>query len=44
VLAHQATPAEKERLWPLLVDLYADFATYQQWTDRDIPVVVLSPR
>ena len=44
VLAHQATPEEKGRLWPLLVDLYADFAKYQRWTDRDIPVVVLSPR
>lgn len=44
VHAHRATPEEKERLWPLLVDLYADFATYQKWTDRDIPVVVLSPR
>lgn len=44
VLAHQASPAEKAALWPRLVDLYADYATYQQWTDRDIPVVVLSPR
>lgn len=44
VLAHQASPAQKAALWPRLVDLYADFATYQRWTDRDIPVVVLSPR
>ena len=44
VHAHRADPAEKERLWPLLVDLYADFAKYAVWTDRDIPVVVLSPR
>ena len=44
VRAHQAGPEEKERLWPLLVDLYADFAKYAVWTDRDIPVVVLSPR
>ena len=28
----------------MLVDLYADFAKYAVWTDRDIPVVVLSPR
>jgi hypothetical protein len=27
-----------------LVELYADFETYQTWTDREIPVVVLSPR
>ncbi|WP_292605650.1 nitroreductase/quinone reductase family protein [Nocardioides sp. REDSEA-S30_B4] len=44
VHAHRADSAEKERLWPLLVDLYADFAKYAVWTDRDIPVVVLSPR
>ncbi|WP_435770265.1 nitroreductase/quinone reductase family protein [Nocardioides sp. SYSU DS0651] len=35
---------EREELWPRLVDLYADFASYQSWTDREIPVVVLEPR
>ncbi len=41
----RVTPAEERReLWPLLVDLYADFAKYQAWTEREIPVVVLSPR
>jgi len=44
VRAHVADPAERERLWPLLVDLYADFETYQATTDRVIPVVVLTPR
>lgn len=43
-VARRADPDEKAALWPRLVDLYADFATYQRWTDRDIPVVVLSPR
>ena len=28
----------------VLVDLYADCDSYQSWTDREIPVVVLSPR
>ncbi|HJQ42757.1 MAG TPA: nitroreductase family deazaflavin-dependent oxidoreductase, partial [Jatrophihabitantaceae bacterium] len=32
--AHVASPDERERLWPRLVDLYADFASYQSWTDR----------
>jgi hypothetical protein len=32
------------RLRPDLVELYADFDTYQSWTDREIPVVVLHPR
>ena len=33
--------AEQERLWPRLVDAYADFDTYQSWTEREIPVFVL---
>ncbi|MDT5146626.1 MAG: hypothetical protein QOC58_1271 [Mycobacterium sp.] len=35
---------ERERLWPRLVDTYADFESYQSWTDREIPVLVLKPR
>jgi deazaflavin-dependent oxidoreductase (nitroreductase family) len=34
---------ERALLWPKLVDLYADFDSYQSWTDRVIPVVVLEP-
>lgn len=44
VRARAAGPAERARLWPRLVDLYADFATYQSWTERAIPVVVCEPR
>jgi F420H(2)-dependent quinone reductase len=44
VRARVASPAERERLWPRLVELYADFASYQSWTEREIPVVVLEPR
>jgi deazaflavin-dependent oxidoreductase (nitroreductase family) len=44
VRARVATTAERARLWPRLVDLYADFAKYAAWTDREIPVVVLEPR
>ncbi|MEU0794407.1 nitroreductase family deazaflavin-dependent oxidoreductase [Amycolatopsis sp. NPDC005961] len=44
VTARVASPEERADLWPRLVDLYADFAKYQAWTDREIPVVVLSPR
>ena len=42
--AHVADDAERAVLWPRLVDLYADYASYQSWTDRVIPVVVLEPR
>lgn len=44
VRARVAEPEERAQLWPRLVELYADFATYQAVTDREIPVVVLSPR
>ena len=41
--ARQATAAERAELWPRLVAHYSDFATYQAWTDREIPVVLLEP-
>jgi deazaflavin-dependent oxidoreductase (nitroreductase family) len=44
VRARVVTGDEREQLWPRLVELYADFASYQSWTDREIPVVVLEPR
>ena len=43
VVAHEATPEEKQRLWPRLVDVYSDYAVYQRRTERQIPVIVLSP-
>ncbi len=42
--AHQASAEEKARLWPRLVEIYPSYATYQSLTDRDIPVLILSPR
>jgi deazaflavin-dependent oxidoreductase (nitroreductase family) len=41
--ARTADPAERERLWPKLLDVYADYASYQAWTDREIPVVICEP-
>jgi F420H(2)-dependent quinone reductase len=43
VVAAQATPEEKQRLWPRLVEMYDEYAVYQQRTKREIPVVILSP-
>jgi deazaflavin-dependent oxidoreductase (nitroreductase family) len=42
--ARTANAEEKAWLWPKLVDIYADYAAYQTRTDREIPVVILSPR
>lgn len=41
--ARQANPAERDRLWPALLELYSDYASYQAWTDREIPVVICEP-
>jgi len=42
--AGRATEEEKAALWPRLVEMYRDFDDYQARTERNIPVVVLSPR
>ncbi len=42
--ARTADAEERAALWPRLVDLYADYDSYQSWTDREIPVVLLEPR
>jgi len=41
--ARTADEAERERLWPKLVAHYPDFASYETWTERVIPVVILEP-
>lgn len=38
--ARVASADERSRFWPKLVELYADFDSYQSWTDREIPVVI----
>jgi deazaflavin-dependent oxidoreductase (nitroreductase family) len=42
--ARTATPDEKAALWPRIVRSYRGYAGYQQRTERDIPVVLLTPR
>jgi deazaflavin-dependent oxidoreductase (nitroreductase family) len=44
MIAHTADAEERAALWPRLVDLYSDYDSYQSWTEREIPVVVLEPR
>jgi deazaflavin-dependent oxidoreductase (nitroreductase family) len=38
-----AEGSERERLWPLVVDVYKPYADYATYTTREIPVVVLEP-
>jgi deazaflavin-dependent oxidoreductase (nitroreductase family) len=42
--ARVADADEKAALWPKLLDVYSSFDDYQQRTERDIPVIVCSPR
>jgi F420H(2)-dependent quinone reductase len=44
VRARVATPDERTRLWPKVVDLYGGYAGYQRRTEREIPLVILEPR
>jgi deazaflavin-dependent oxidoreductase (nitroreductase family) len=44
VRARVASPAERKRLWPKVLDLYSGYAGYQDRTEREIPVVILAPR
>lgn len=41
--AHTATPEEKERLWPVMTSIWPAYDDYQAKTDREIPVVILTP-
>jgi F420H(2)-dependent quinone reductase len=41
VTARVASADEKAELWPRIVDWYKGYATYQQKTNRDIPLVIL---
>lgn len=42
-VARTASPEERAALWPRLVATYADYAKYERWTDRVIPVVICDP-
>jgi deazaflavin-dependent oxidoreductase (nitroreductase family) len=39
-----ADPEERSRLWPQVTSTYKGYANYQSKTDREIPLVLLTPR
>jgi deazaflavin-dependent oxidoreductase (nitroreductase family) len=43
MIAHVADSTERAELWPQITAAHANYAGYQRKTDREIPVVVLSP-
>jgi F420H(2)-dependent quinone reductase len=44
VIAKQADPEEKKRLWALLISLTPRYDGYQKRTSRDIPMMILHPK
>jgi deazaflavin-dependent oxidoreductase (nitroreductase family) len=43
VTARTVTGAERARLWAKMTEVWPDYERYAERTDRDIPVVLLSP-
>jgi deazaflavin-dependent oxidoreductase (nitroreductase family) len=41
--AEVSDPEERARVWPLITSKHANYANYQKKTDREIPLVVLTP-
>ena len=41
--ARTATPEEKQKLWPIMTREWPAYDSYQEKTERDIPVVILEP-
>jgi deazaflavin-dependent oxidoreductase (nitroreductase family) len=44
VHARVADPDERTRLWPQAVAIWSDYRSYQERTEREIPLVILEPR
>jgi deazaflavin-dependent oxidoreductase (nitroreductase family) len=44
VRARTASADEKKKLWPIMTKDWPDYDKYQHSTNRDIPLVILSPR
>ena len=43
MLARVTSREERERLWPIVAGRHANYAGYQEKTDREIPLVLLEP-
>lgn len=41
--ARIANPEERARMWPLITSKHANYAGYQEKTEREIPLVLLEP-
>jgi len=41
--ARTADEDEKDKIWPMMAEIWPDYVHYAEKTDRDIPVVLLEP-
>ena len=41
--ARRATAEERAALWPRLIEMYRGYESYRSRTEREIPLVILSP-
>ncbi len=44
VRARVATSEERERIWPRVVSAFGTYQSYQERTEREIPLIILEPR
>jgi deazaflavin-dependent oxidoreductase (nitroreductase family) len=44
VHAREASPEERDELWPAFVEMYRGYDHYKEIATRDMPVVLLEPR
>lgn len=43
MVAREASPEERQELWPQATAAYRGYAAYQQKTDREFPLIILEP-
>lgn len=43
MLARNSSDDEKQGLWPLICSVHPDFQSYQEKTERNIPIMICSP-
>jgi deazaflavin-dependent oxidoreductase (nitroreductase family) len=43
-LARPATPEEASELWPLVLNAYRPYGSYQRRSSREIPLIICEPR
>lgn len=44
ISAHRASDEQKDKLWVAICSVHSDFGEYQERTERNIPVMICSPR